>query len=75
MVAANQSSKLLRSLVLTVALLAITVGLLVAVTVPNFVRKGPSKLNGIINTLRQIDAAKQQWAFERGITNIAQVTK
>ena len=72
--AADQSSKPLRPLILTVALLAITVGLLVGIAVPNSVRKGQSKLNSIINTLRQIDGAKQQWAFERGITNLEQAT-
>jgi hypothetical protein len=44
-------------------------GLLFAIAIPNFVRGGPSKFNGILNRLRQIDTAKYQWAIEHGLTN------
>ena len=52
----------------------VLVWLLAWILIPNFVRGGPGRLTGVINTLRQIDAAKQQWAYEHGITNTAQCT-
>ena len=43
------------------------IGLLSAIAVPNFVRaRIVSQTNACINNLRQIDAAKQQWALENG---------
>lgn len=46
---------------------------LLAVIIPaNFVGNGGQKANAIINNLRYIDAAKNQWAFEHGITNADQ---
>jgi hypothetical protein len=46
---------------------------LLAVIIPaNFVGNGGLKANAIINNLRYIDYAKQQWAFEHGITNADQ---
>jgi len=44
------------------------------VCVPNFVRSGTSKTNAIINNLRQLDGAKQQWALDHGRTGAVQVT-
>lgn len=38
--------------------------LMCLVCTPHFIRSGPSKITGIISNLRQIDAAKQQWASE-----------
>jgi hypothetical protein len=49
----------------------LVIGLLYA-AIPNFVHSGPSKRSGIFNNLRQIDAAKNQWAFEHGVTNLSQ---
>jgi prepilin-type N-terminal cleavage/methylation domain-containing protein len=41
------------------------IGLLAAIAIPNFVRaRMTSQQNGCIENLRQIDAAKQQWALE-----------
>jgi prepilin-type N-terminal cleavage/methylation domain-containing protein len=41
------------------------IGLLATVAVPNFVRaRGTAQKNACISNLRQIDGAKQQWAFE-----------
>ena len=41
------------------------IGLLAAIAIPNFVKaRATSQANGCINNLRQIDAAKQQWALE-----------
>jgi Mg-chelatase subunit ChlD/type II secretory pathway pseudopilin PulG len=52
------------SLVTVLALLAI-VGLIAAISIPNFVKaRATSQSNAIINNLRQIDAAKNQWALE-----------
>ena len=43
------------------------IGLLAAIAIPNFVRaRQTSQTNSCINNLRQIDAAKQQWALENG---------
>jgi prepilin-type N-terminal cleavage/methylation domain-containing protein len=41
------------------------IGLLAAIAIPNFVKaRTTSQQNACINTLRQIDGAKQQWALE-----------
>ena len=43
------------------------IGLLAAIAIPNLVRaRSTSQQNACINNLRLIDAAKQQWALERG---------
>ena len=43
------------------------IGLLAAIAIPNFVKaRKTSQTNACINNLRQIDAAKQQWALENG---------
>lgn len=45
------------------------IGLLAAIAIPNFVRaRATSQMNACINNLRQIDAAKQQWALEKSKT-------
>ena len=45
------------------------IGLLAAIAIPNFVKaRQTSQTNACINNLRQIDAAKQQWALEKGKT-------
>jgi prepilin-type N-terminal cleavage/methylation domain-containing protein len=45
------------------------IGLLAAIAIPNFVKaRQTSQTNACINNLRQIDAAKQQWALENGKT-------
>lgn len=54
---------------LRAVLAAAIVGLLVAIAVPNFPRRDKSKLNAILSHLRQIDAAKAEWALEHGLTN------
>ncbi len=41
------------------------IGLLAAIAIPNFVKaRATAQTNACINNLRQIDAAKQQWALE-----------
>ena len=43
------------------------IGLLAAIAIPNFLKaRSTSQMNACINNLRQIDAAKQQWALETG---------
>lgn len=49
--------------------LVVLLALLFEIAVPNFVRGGSSKFNGILNRLRQIDAAEDEWAIEHGLTN------
>ncbi len=52
-----------------VALLApvFTVGMLSAIAIPNFVKaRTVSQENACINNLRQLDAAKNEWALEKG---------
>ena len=45
------------------------IGLLAAIAIPNFVKsRSTAQMNTCINNLRQIDAAKQQWALEKGKT-------
>jgi len=54
----------IRPLVPALVVLAI-VALLAAISIPNFVKaRATSQSNAIINNLRQIDAAKNQWALE-----------
>ena len=65
----ESNSKPKRSWWLPVITLIAIIGLLIAVAVPNFVHGGSTKLLGIIHHLQQIDAAKQQWALEHGLTN------
>jgi prepilin-type N-terminal cleavage/methylation domain-containing protein len=43
------------------------IGLLAAIAIPNFVKaRATSQANACINNLRQIDAAANQWALEKG---------
>jgi hypothetical protein len=53
----------------------VALGLVCIVCVPNFVRSGTTKTNGIINNLRQLDGAKQQWALDHNQTGAVVVTK
>jgi hypothetical protein len=48
-------------------------GFFCAIAIPNFNGGGPSNLSYIISYLRQIDGAKNEWAYERGSTNESQV--
>lgn len=52
----------------------VVLGLVCSICVPNFVRSGPGKTSFIINNLRQLDGAKQQWALDHGRTGAIQVT-
>ena len=61
--------KSIRSWLLTVVLMMAIVGLLIAIAIPNYIGGGPGKISSVINMLRQIDGAKQEWAIEHGFTN------
>jgi prepilin-type N-terminal cleavage/methylation domain-containing protein len=51
------------------------IGLLAAIAVPNFVRaRETAQLNSILNNLRLIEGAKDQWALENKKTTGATVT-
>jgi len=46
------------------------VGLLATIAIPNYVHaRTNSQTNTCINNLRQLDAAKQEWALEQGKTS------
>jgi prepilin-type N-terminal cleavage/methylation domain-containing protein len=50
-----------------IMVVVVIIGLLAAMAIPNFVRaRRTSQTNTCINNLRQIDAAKRQWAMEQG---------
>jgi prepilin-type N-terminal cleavage/methylation domain-containing protein len=50
------------------------IGLLAAIAIPNFVKaRATSQANACINNLRQIDAAANQFALERGKTTGATI--
>jgi hypothetical protein len=42
---------------------------------PNFVSRGPGKINAIITNLRQIDGAAEQWAIDHHQTGAVLVTR
>ena len=51
------------------------IGLLAAIAIPSFMRaRTTSQKNACINNLRQIEAAKDQYALENGMTNNAAIT-
>ena len=51
-------------------------GILAAIAIPNFVKaRATAQQNSCLNNLRQLDAAKQQWALEKGKTAEAEPTK
>jgi hypothetical protein len=51
-------------------------GMLAAIAIPNFVKaRAVSQQNACVNNLRQLDAAKNEWALEKGKTNGAVPTK
>jgi ABC-type transport system involved in multi-copper enzyme maturation permease subunit len=50
--------------------LPLGIGIFTLVVFPNFIRaRSVSSANPCLNNLRQIDAAKQEWALENGKTN------
>jgi type II secretion system protein G len=50
------------------------IGLLAAIAIPSFMRaRTTSQKNSCINNLRQIEAAKDQYALDNGLTNNATI--
>ena len=46
------------------------IGLLAAIAIPNFIKaRATTQTNACINNLRQVDAAKQEWALENKKVN------
>jgi hypothetical protein len=58
----------------TILIVGLSVAVLFVLGVPNFVGHGPGKINAILNNLRQIDGASQQWATSRGQTGAVTAT-
>jgi hypothetical protein len=57
-------------------ILLFVIGLLLAIAVPGFiVDQNGIKRNRVFNNLRQIDDAKNLWAFEHGATNSDQIAR
>jgi len=60
---------------LGIAWAVVFIPMMMAIAIPNFVRaRDISMQNACINNLRQIDAAKNEWALENNKTNGAPVT-
>jgi hypothetical protein len=51
------------------------IGFLAWAAIPNFVSGGPGKITEIVSHLRQIEAAKEEWAIEHGATNSVFVSR
>ena len=51
------------------------IGLLAAIAIPNFIQaRNKARTNSCINNLRQIDAAKEQWAMANNKNETAEPT-
>jgi hypothetical protein len=53
----------------------ILIALVLSICIPNYVGNSRSKTLEIVNNLRQLDGAMQQWAFEHGKTGAVMATE
>jgi hypothetical protein len=63
------------TLILLLGAAVLLFGVIWAISIPNFVHSGPSTMSRIIQNLRQIQGAKEHWAFENHETNDIVVTR
>jgi hypothetical protein len=54
---------------------AALLGLVLSLVLPNFIGSGTTRTNGIINNLRNLRGAMEQWALDHGRTGDAPVTR
>ena len=71
----NKSSRSSAFTLVEIMIVVAIIGLLATIAIPNFVHARQSaQTNACINNLRQIDAAKQEWAMETGQKATASAT-
>ena len=62
----NRTSRKSGFTLVEIMIVVAIIGLLSSIAVPNFVKaRSSTQANACVNNLRQIDAAKQQWAMEQ----------
>jgi prepilin-type N-terminal cleavage/methylation domain-containing protein len=58
-----------------IMIVVLIIGILLAIAVPNFVRaRQNSRVQTVVSNLKQIEAAKEQWAMDTGASSTAAVT-
>jgi general secretion pathway protein G len=68
--------KSLGAKIITTVIASLFAGFVIVIVIPNFIRaRYETSANACINNLRQIDAAKNEWALENEKTNGAIVTE
>ena len=66
----RRNSPMKKTKILIVSIICLLIGFVIVIVIPNFVRAThETAANACINNLRQISAAKEQWALENGKTN------
>lgn len=58
-----------------IMIVVLIIGILLAIAVPNFVKaRQNSRVQTVVGNLKQIEAAKEQWAMDTGATSTATPT-